>query len=125
MKTFPNHNCNIKYNLLMGALHYLEFVCKQMLYYLVHFFLLVFQFFLPGNIKNSTVCKILLMLFSLFFFSASGPCSANLTRSHRSLNMSGFASSPYLYQDNTVNKHEKMLIVMKEDSPPKQTSDYY
>lgn len=31
------------------------------------FFLLVFQFFLPGNIKNSTVCKILLMLFSLFF----------------------------------------------------------
>ena len=69
MKTFPNHNCNIKYNLLMGALHYLEFVCKQMLYYLFHFFLLVFQFFLPGNIKNSTVCKILLMLFSLFFFS--------------------------------------------------------
>ena len=53
----------------MGALHYLEFVCKEILYYLFHFSLLVFQFFPPGNIKISTVCKILLILFSLFLFS--------------------------------------------------------
>ena len=105
MKTFPNHNCNSNQNLLMGALHYLKFVCKEILYYLFHFSLLVFQFFPPGNIKISTVCKILLILFSLSFFPASVHCSANLTRSHRSLNMSGFASSPQLYQDNIVNKH--------------------